>query len=113
MIDDYEGKMRKACQEISKWGQEYARLNPMANYMSDMKKVIFNGEMLKAGEVPMWKAECHASESEVYKKHLEAVRDVEMDSLTAKAKLEASRANFEALRSLCSLTKTQMNNFQE
>ncbi len=113
MIEDYEGKMRKACQEISKWGGEYARTNPVANYLSDMKKVIFNSQMLKAGEVPMWKAECYASETEIYQKHLEAVRDAEMDALTSKAKLEAARANFEALRSLCSLTKTQMNNFQE
>ncbi len=105
--------MRKAVIEIDKWGQELARLQPLANYINDMKRPILNAEMLKAGDMPMWKAECLGTASEAYQTHLKAVQEAEMASLTAKAKLEAARAKFEALRSLCSLQKTQMSNFQE
>lgn len=69
--------------------------------------------MLKYSDQPQWKAEAQARVSEEYRIHLEGYKEAAHKQNVAWAKLEAAKATFEALRSLISYEKKQMETFRE
>ena len=109
----FEDKMRIAVQEIQKWGLEYANYRPLADHLDELKKTILSSEILKYAEEAAWKAEAKARTSEAYLVHLDGLKVAHERANMAWAKLEAAKAKFDALRSLLSYEKKQMETFKE
>lgn len=105
---DFEARMREAVERIQKYGTEYAEFQPLSDHLEEMRKVILAKEMLCFKDVPQWKADSEARVSKAYLIHLDGLHVAQEKALRAKARYEAAKASFEALRSLCSLTKKEM-----
>jgi hypothetical protein len=110
---DYEQQMRDAVKAIAKYGEEWAQFKPLANNLDELKKTVLSEEMLRCDpKLSLGEKEARARISEPYRLHLSGLREAEHKSFVAYAKLEAAKAKFEALRSLCSLEKMHMKTFE-
>ena len=110
---DYESRMRQAVMDLEKWGQEFAKYKPIAENLDDLKKTVLSEEMLKYQDEPQWKAEAKARVSQAYRLHLDGYRQATHKANVAWANLEAAKAKFDALRSLLSYEKKQLETFRE
>ena len=110
---DFTEKMRKAVQDIGKYGELHAMYRPVANNLDELKKTILSSEILKCDpKLSLGEKEARARVSEAYRIHLEGIKEAEMKSMQAYAKLEEAKARFDGLRSLCSLEKKHFETFE-
>ena len=109
---DFEGLMRKACKDISNYGEEFAKYRPIANNLYELRKTILSSEMVKNEGKSMAEKEMLGRTSKEYITHIDGWTAAEQKAMTAYAKLEAAKARFDALRSLCSLEKKAIETFE-
>ena len=108
-IHEIEMEIRQAIQDIESYGMKYAKARGVSYQLQEQRKVVL-AELMKAEDInlPENKRETLARTRERYRQHIEGTGEAIEHELIFKARYEAAYAKYEALRSLMSLTKKQM-----
>ena len=111
MVDlDFQDKFRHIINKIEETGNIYADKKSKSWYATELKGSILASIIKSLPPMSVSQAELTAKASDDYKSYLAETRDNIKEELEAKAQLEKWKSSFEALRSLSSLEKAQINN---
>ena len=111
---DFQDKFRKAIMEIEKTGKDYALAKGISWQLQEMRKVVLADQIRTFDpEKSVSERENAARTTQEYKTHLEGTKEAIQNELQTKIMYEKATATFEALRSLCSLTKKTISEFNE
>lgn len=100
---DFQAKLSQAVLMIEKKGKEYAQAKAISWQLQELRKTVLACEVAKIGQGSFNDRESMARSSEIYRQHLEGTKQAIEKELTLKAECERWSAQYEALRSLCSL----------
>ena len=89
-------------------GEEWARANADADRLEEQRKSVYGALYLHADGKTVMERECTAYASEAYKAHVDRMVTARELANLAKAKLDAARVWFEAVRSLESTRRAEM-----
>lgn len=107
---DFQDKFRHIIQKIEETGDIYADKKSKSWYAQELKGSIFASIIKELPKMPVSQAELTARASDDYKNYLAETKETIREELLAKSQLEKWKSSFEALRSLSSLEKAQINN---
>lgn len=106
MNPQFNEEFNEAVQRIGQTGTEYADAKALSWQLQELKGVVLSQLMKAQGSIAISKAEMFAKASDDYKNCIKGISEAIREELTKKAYYEKSRAEFEKLRSLCSLEKS-------
>lgn len=103
---------------IQEAGEAYAKAKSEYEFLSEMKSVLKSELSFKASETAKkegkklseWQVRVMAEWHPDFRKHLEAIRIAQENSLKAQARYIAAQTEFEAIRSLSALEKAMTRN---
>lgn len=111
MVDlDFHDKFRKTIIKIEEVGNLYAEARGQSYQMQELKGAILASIIKKYPDLPVSKAEIEGKASPEYRQHIEETAKAITKELKLKCEYEKWKSSFEALRSLSSLEKAQINN---
>lgn len=117
-IAEIQDRLRDLPGQIQKAGEAYAVAKSEYEMLSELKSVVKSDLMWKAAETAKqegkklaeWQVRVIAEYKPEYRKHLEAIRTAQENSLKAQARYIAAQAEFEGIRSLSALEKAMTRN---
>ena len=107
---DFEDKFRKTILKIEEVGNLYAEARGQSYQMQEMRSSILASVIKEYPNLPISKAEIEGKSSPEYRQHIEETAKAITKELRLKCEYEKWKSSFEALRSLSSLEKAQINN---
>ena len=108
-IVDLEAKIQQAVLKVGEVGKDYAEAKALSWLLQEQRKVVLATQMSKSEAKSVSGKEQEALQSQEYKDHLEGTKEAIADEHRLKATYERWFAQFEALRSMMSLAKKQID----
>lgn len=112
MITNFEQRMQDAVRQIKNFGMAYADAKAVSWQMQELRKVVLAEQIRKIESGTYASKDSQARTSDEYKLHLEGTREAIQSELKLRAQMEAAKASYESLRSLCSLQKKEVEAFE-
>lgn len=106
---DMLANFRECWEKIEEIGNEYAEAKGQSWQQQELKGSVLASIIKKYPSLPVSKAEIEGRASEEYSSYIKETSKAITKELRLKAQLEKWKAKFEAMRSLSSLEKAQIN----